>query len=93
MKLYRIIGNQGRITIPFALRKCIGFQPDDVVSFEMISQDTVLVRREALHNMKEKPSEVQLKEFLETLSPSQQYKALVHLSVLWAEHNWEGGGC
>ena len=31
MKIFRIIGNEGRITIPFAIRQAVGFLPDDVV--------------------------------------------------------------
>lgn len=50
MKVYRIIGNEGRITIPWNLRACIGFEPNDVVSFELVSEDAVLVRREMLLN-------------------------------------------
>lgn len=48
MKLYRIIGKAGRVTIPCTLRACVGFEPNDVVSFEQISPDTVLVRREKI---------------------------------------------
>lgn len=33
MKMYRIIGREGRITIPWAIRQKVGFRPDDVVSF------------------------------------------------------------
>ena len=48
MKIYRIVGQQGRVTIPFALRQILGFRPDDVVSFELTGKDAVLVRRESL---------------------------------------------
>ena len=33
MKIYRIIGQRGRVTVPFALRQIVGFRPDDVGSF------------------------------------------------------------
>ena len=36
MKIYRIIGNEGRITIPYAIRQTVGFLPDDVVSFQLM---------------------------------------------------------
>ena len=36
MKIFRIIGREGRITIPWAIRQKIGFQPDDVVSFQLM---------------------------------------------------------
>lgn len=47
MKMYRIIGNEGRVTIPCVLRACVGFEPNDIVSFEMVSENAVLVRRES----------------------------------------------
>ena len=89
MKLYRIIGNQGRITIPYSIRQSVGFLPDDVVSFQIVDTDSVLVRREALCD-KEKSASVPkpdatLMDYLESLSPKEQHTALVHLSVLWAQ--------
>ena len=68
MRLYRIICNEGRITIPYAIRQ---------------------VRREAPRE-KEKTApasklDTSLIDYLESLSPKEQYTALVHLSVLWAQ--------
>ena len=88
MRLYRIIGNEGKVTIPHVLRQQIGFASGDVVSFEVMARDAVLVRRERLIEKDganpdaENPS---LQDFLESLSEKEQYAALVHLSVLWAE--------
>ena len=89
MKLYRIIGNEGRITIPYSIRQAVGFLPDDVVSFRIVDADSVLVRREALRD-KEKTASVPkpdttLIDYLESLSPKEQYTAMVHLSVLSAQ--------
>ena len=89
MRLYRIIGNEGRITIPYAIRQAIGFLPDDVVSFQLMDADSVLVRREALREKEmtapgSKP-DTTLIDYLESLSPKEQYTAMVHLSVLWAQ--------
>ena len=93
MRLYRIIGNEGKITIPYAIRQAIGFLPDDVVSFQLMDSDSVLVRREVLRD-KEKTAPVSkpdtnLIEYLESLSPKEQFTALVHLSDLWTQ--WQGG--
>lgn len=89
MRLYRIIGNEGRITIPYAIRQAVGFLPDDVVSFQLMDADSVLVRRETLRE-KEKTApgskpDTSLIDYLESLSPKEQYTAMVHLSVLWAQ--------
>lgn len=93
MKVFRIIGNEGRITIPYSIRQAVGFLPDDVVSFQLMDSDSVLVHREALCE-KEKTASVSkpdtnLIEYLESLSPKEQFTALVHLSDLWTQ--WQGG--
>ena len=91
MKLYRIIGNEGRITIPYSIRQTVGFQPDDVVSFQLVDAESVLVRREALRDQEKTASvpkpDATLTDFLESLSPKEQHTALVHLSVLWAQRH------
>ena len=86
MKIYRVIGNEGRVTIPCVLRACVGFEPNDVVSFEMISKDTVLVRREHLQEQSTPQTEMpSLKELLESLTESQQRAARCYLSILCAD--------
>lgn len=93
MKVYRVLGRKGRITIPYAMRQAVGFQPEDVVSFELTASNAILVRREKLLGREEPnhppPNMTELTAFLESLSRQEQYKALVHLSVLWAEHQRE----
>lgn len=85
MKVYRIIGNEGRITIPWNLRACIGFEPNDVVSFELVSEDAVLVRRERLRDQAESQIEMpSLKELLEGLTESQRSAAQCYLAILCA---------
>jgi len=88
MKISRIIGREGRITIPWAIRQKVGFQPDDVVSFQLMEDDSVLVRRESTCG-KEKTTgagrDASIMAFLDSLDEKQRYSALVHLSVLWAQ--------
>ena len=95
MKLYRVLGREGKITIPHAMRQRIGFRDSDIVSFELVSRDAVLVRRESLLNRDGVPIDADmpsLQDFLESLTEKEQYAALVHLSVLWAEHNGKNPG-
>lgn len=95
MKLYRVLGREGKITIPHAMRQHIGFRDSDIVSFELVSRDAVLVRRESLLNRDGVPIDADmpsLQDFLESLTEKEQYAALVHLSVLWAEHNGKNPG-
>ena len=48
-KIYRILGQKGRTTIPYAIRKSLGLQPDDVLSFRESKDGTsVIVKREKI---------------------------------------------
>ena len=96
-KRYRILGKRGRITIPYEIRKRIGFSQNDVLSFtESEDGRTVFVRREKIcDNCKRaKPAgtndEVTLLDFLNSLSPEEQRAALIHLSVKWAQQEQKG---
>ena len=82
-KIYRIIGNEGRVTIPHQLRLCAGLVSNAVVSFELVSEDAVLVRREQLKDQADAPTEMpSLRELLESLTPEQQEAARCYLAVL-----------
>lgn len=88
MKMFRIIGREGRITIPLAIRQKINFQPNDVVSFQLVEDDGVLVRRESTCRKEKNPGagrDAAITAFLDSLDEKQRYSALVHLSVLWAQ--------
>ena len=101
MKMYRIIGKNGRITIPYEMRQKIGFAPNDVISFEsdVLDDRSVIVRREMLCDMDdvfdeelmdeemtgEENSDEALLDFINSLSEEEQRAALIHLSVKWAE--------
>ena len=81
-KIYRIIGNEGRVTIPHQLRQCAGLVSHTVVSFELVSEDTVVVRREQLKDQADAPAEMpSLRELLESLTPEQQEAARCYLAV------------
>lgn len=95
MKIFRILGKRGRVTIPYEIRKRVGFRYNDVLSFdESPDGRTVIVKRERIcdcdmngkNGQKEKTNdEVTLFDFLNGLSPEQQRAALIHLSLKWAE--------
>ena len=81
-KIYRIIGNEGRVTIPHQLRLCAGLVSHTVVSFELVSEDTVVVRREQLKDQADAPTEMpSLRELLESLTPEQQEAARCYLAL------------
>ena len=94
MKINKILGKRGRITIPYEIRLKMGFKYNDVVSFEEQVNNTVIIRREKIcdgckkdaPNPVEKPTdEITLLDFLDGLSAAEQRAALIHLSVKWAQ--------
>ena len=48
LKIYRVLGKRGRITIPFEIRQRIGFKYNDVLSFTQQNDGSILVRREKI---------------------------------------------
>ena len=48
LKIYRVLGKRGRITIPYEIRQQIGFKYNDVLSFTQQDDGSVVVRREKL---------------------------------------------
>ena len=94
MKINKILGKRGRITIPYEIRLKMGFKYNDVVSFEEQDNNTVIIRRKKIcdgckkdaPNPVEKPTdEITLLDFLDGLSAAEQRAALIHLSVKWAQ--------
>lgn len=90
LKIYRVLGKKGRITIPCEIRQRIGFRYNDVLSFTQQDDGSVLVRREKIcYNCNELAEEFEenytLEDFLDSLSEQEQKDALLHLSLLWAE--------
>lgn len=93
-KQYRILGKSGRVTIPYEIRRRVGFSYNDVLSFTEQDDRTVIVRREKLCDnckegqkapMQNQDSGITLLDFLDGLSANEQRAALIHLSVKWAE--------
>lgn len=89
LKIYRVLGKKGRITIPFEIRQRIGFRYNDVLSFTELDDGSVVVRKEKIcDNCKELEDfeeNITLEDFLDSLSEEEQRDALLHLSLLWAE--------
>ena len=86
MKLFRILGKRGRITIPYEIRQRVGFKYNDVLSFtEAPDGRTVIIKRERICDCDLNKKDVTLYEFLNGLAPDQQRAAIVHLSLKWGE--------
>lgn len=90
LKMYRVLGERGRITIPYEIRKQIGFKYNDILSFAQQDDGSVLIKREKIcDNCKDLEEDFEenftLEDFLDSLSEEEQRDALLHLSLLWAE--------
>ena len=88
MKLYRILGKRGRVTIPYEIRQRVGFRYNDVLSFTEQDDRTVIVRREKVcDDCREREEKASLQEFLAGLSRKEQEEVFIGLSKLWAAGN------
>lgn len=90
MTIYRVLGKKGRITIPYAICKHIGFRYNDILSFTEQNDGSVVIKREKLCDncidiADEYSEDITLEDFLDSLSENEQRDALIHLSLLWAE--------
>jgi len=88
VKLYRILGKRGRVTIPYEIRQRVGFRYNDVLSFTEQDDRTVIVRREKVcDDCREREEKASLQEFLAGLSRKEQEEVFIGLSKLWAAEN------
>ncbi len=89
-KIIRILGKKGRTTIPFNIRKELGFESKDILSYEVVDENTVVLKREKLCESVTKDcvysnENTSLEKFLDSLTPKQQRKACIYLNVIWAK--------
>ena len=47
-KMLKILGKEGRITIPFEIRLNMRIAYNDILSFEQMDSDTIIIKREKL---------------------------------------------
>lgn len=90
LRLFRVLGKRGRITIPFEIRQRIGFRYNDVLSFTELDDSSVVVRKEKIcDNCKYLEEDFEenftLEDFIDSLSEEEQRDALIYLSLLLAE--------
>jgi len=87
-KHFRVLGKRGRINLPIEIREKLCWSENDILSFEVQDNGTLLVRKEQI-NAEKKDCESILSMF-NSLPESQQREILIKLSVRWAEK--ERGG-
>ena len=94
MKIYKILGKRGRITIPYVIRQELGFEKDDVLSFEVQDDESVIIRAEPRCcgcYEESQPNTISLQDLLDELPVEAKRDALVYLSMQLALHRRECG--
>lgn len=85
MRIRRILGQEGKITIPLDIRKECGFKDGDVLRFENISRKAVIISKEKICEgcqpecFKDVHRKDSVEAFLDSLSPEEKKRALLHL--------------
>lgn len=94
MKIYKILGKRGRITIPYAIRQELGFEQNDVISFEVQDDGSVIFRAEprccGCHEDNQ-PNMISLQDLLDELPMEAKRDAVVYLSMQLALNRRENG--
>ena len=82
-KHFKVLGKRGRVNLPIEVREKLGWSGNDILSFEVQGNNTLLVKKEQISADK-KDCESVLSMF-NSLPESQQREILIKLSVKWAE--------
>lgn len=85
--IYKVLDQKGRTTIPFEIRRKLGMKYNDILSFTM-DNNRVIITKENLCNdcnyNSDKDEKKPFSEFIDSLSPMQQYELLNKLAERWA---------
>ncbi len=81
-KIYRIIGKEGRTTIPFALRVKMRIGCNSLLSYEMKDENTIILRREKVCDHCKNPDtrEGSILDVINSLTPTEQKHLLRYLA-------------
>lgn len=89
MKLYRVLGRKGRITVPYEIRLRQKFSYNDILSFEEQGDDTVIIRREKICDhckvVQTEEKEASLLDVINSLQPDEQKAAFRYLAKKLSE--------
>ena len=83
-KILRILGREGRTTIPFELRMKMRIAQNDIISFEAKDSDTIIIKREKLCTNccdgKQVVKETSLLDVINSLNLAEQREVLRYLA-------------
>lgn len=85
IKILRILGRRGRITIPYAIREIAGFKYNDVLSFTLNDDNSIFIKKEKLCNdCRSTLDRDTLVKLIMAMSEDEQKQLLVDISYKWA---------
>lgn len=91
LKIYRVLGKKGRITIPYEIRQRIGFRYNDVLSFIQQDDGSVLVRREksatTVMNLQKNSRKISPLKTSSTVCPRKNREMHLYIFLCWGQKN------
>lgn len=96
-KIFRVLGKKGNTTIPYRLRKAMDIKANEVISFTQVDENSILLTKEkicngSVHKCVSEHGNKVVEKYLENLTPEQQRRACVYLSVLVGRRDGKLGG-
>lgn len=87
--IIRILGKRGRITIPYKMRMMACFKPNDILKFDMLDSDTIVIKREYLCDGCEGEclytNDISdIEEMFDDLTLKEKHELLTSLTAKWA---------
>ena len=83
-KMIKVLGKEGRITIPFEIRLNMRIAYNDILSFEQMDSDTIIIKREKLCTNccdgKQVVKETSLLDVINSLNLAEQREVLRYLA-------------
>lgn len=76
-KIIRILGQKGRITIPYEIRMAANMQAGDIIRFTAEDHQVILQKENICDNCKNKPEA--LTEAVDQLSTNEKYDLAIYL--------------
>ena len=91
-KFVKVLERRGRITIPAEIRKKLGYEKNDILSFTPCEDGIIIIRRETIEENKESGLEsTKMLKMFEAMSDKAQRDFLAALTVRWAERRTADG--
>ena len=86
----RILGQRCRTTIPYEFRKVMGLEPEDVIEYQLVDYNTVVIQRRPLCDdcegkyLYNEPKE-EIMEIFDDLTVKEKFEVVSAITSEWAE--------